>query len=72
MDTDAPGPTPDGQVQGIARFPEFLQNYSERQILSSSCLVGFHALALKYLVHEVRSFALSASDDENKNQKLLQ
>ena len=32
---------------GCARFPEFLQNFSERQILWSLYLVVFHALTLK-------------------------
>ena len=31
----------------LTRFPEFLQNFSERQILWSLCLVVFHALTLK-------------------------
>ena len=30
-----------------ARFPEFLQNFSERQILWSLCSIVFHALTLK-------------------------
>ena len=30
--------------QGCAWFPEFLQNFSERQILWSLCLVVFHVL----------------------------
>ena len=34
-------------MQGCACFPEFLQHFSERQILWSLCLVGFHALTLK-------------------------
>ena len=32
---------------GYACFPEFLQNFSECQILWSLCLVVFHALTLK-------------------------
>ena len=32
---------------GCACFPEFLQNFSERQFLLSLCLVVFHALTLK-------------------------
>ena len=32
---------------GCACFPEFLQNFSERWILWSLCLVVFHALTLK-------------------------
>ena len=32
---------------GCARFPEILQNFSERQILWSLCSVVFHALTLK-------------------------
>ena len=34
--------------QGRARFAEFLQNFSERQILWSLCLVVFLALTLKF------------------------
>ena len=33
--------------QGCAHFPEFLQNFSERQILLSLCSVVFHAFTLK-------------------------
>ena len=32
---------------GCARFPEFLQNFSKRQILWSLCLVVFHVFTLK-------------------------
>ena len=32
--------------QACTCFPEFLQNFSERQILWSLCLVVFHALTL--------------------------
>ena len=34
-------------VLGCALFPEFLQNFSERQILWSLCSIVFHALTLK-------------------------
>ena len=34
-------------TQGCACFPEFLQNFSERQILWNLCLAVFHALTLK-------------------------
>ena len=34
-------------MRGCARLPEFLQNFSEHQILWSLCLVVFHALTLK-------------------------
>ena len=34
-------------MQGCARFPKILQNFSERQILWSLCSVVFHALTLK-------------------------
>ena len=33
-------------MQGCARFPEILQNVSERQILCSLCSVVFHAFTL--------------------------
>ena len=32
---------------GRARFPEFTQNFSERQILWSFCSVDFHTLTLQ-------------------------
>ena len=32
---------------GCARFPEFTQNFSERQILWSLCSVDFHTLTLQ-------------------------
>ena len=34
-------------IQGCARFPEFLQNFTEHQILWSLCLLVFLALTLK-------------------------
>ena len=33
--------------QGCARFPEFVQNFSERQILWSLCSVDFHTFSLQ-------------------------
>ena len=41
--------------QGRARFPEFYQNFSERQILWSLCLVVFHALTLKLPIQTLLS-----------------
>ena len=35
-------------VQGCARFADFMQNFSKRQILWSLCLVVFRALTLKF------------------------
>ena len=32
---------------GCARFPEFTQNFSKRQILWSLCSVDFHSLTLQ-------------------------
>ena len=32
---------------GCAHFPEFMQNFSEHQILWSLCLVDFHSLTLQ-------------------------
>ena len=32
---------------GYAHFPEFMQNFSERQILWSLCSVDFHSLTLQ-------------------------
>ena len=40
-------PLKESRKQGCACFPEFLQNFSERQILWSLYLVVFHALTLK-------------------------
>ena len=39
-------------------FPNFLQNFSERQILWSLCPVVFHALTLKLLIQTSLSVAL--------------
>ena len=36
--------------QGCARFPEFLQNFSDRQIFWSLCLVVFLHLTIKYSI----------------------
>ena len=44
-------------LQGCARFPEFLQNFSERQILWSLCSVVFHALTLKLPIQTSLSVA---------------
>ena len=35
---------------GCARFPEFVQNFSERQILWGLCSVVFHAFVLKLAI----------------------
>ena len=43
--------------QGCARFPEFLQNLSERQILWSLCSVVFHALTLRLPIQTFLSVA---------------
>ena len=37
--------------QGCARFPEIVQNFSERQILWSLCSVDLLALTLKFKLH---------------------
>ena len=44
---------------GCARFPEFLQNFSERQILWSLCSVFFYALTLELPIQT----SLSAAPD---------
>ena len=41
---------PNKQEVWCARFLEFVQNFSERQILWSLCSVVFHAFALKLIV----------------------
>ena len=43
--------------QGCARFPEFLQNFSERQILWRMCSVVFLALTLKLPIQTSPSVA---------------
>ena len=45
------------RTQGCAHFPEFLQNFSERQILWSLCLVVFLALTLKLSIQTSLSVA---------------
>ena len=52
-----------------ARFPEILQNYSERQIVWIMCSVVFHALTLKLTIQTSLSMApklpISFSSTEN-------
>ena len=43
--------------QGCVQFPEFLQNFSERQILWSLCLVVFHAFTLRLPIQTLHSVA---------------
>ena len=43
------------RVQGCTRFHEFLENFSESQILWSLCSVVFHALTLKLPVQTLLS-----------------
>ena len=43
--------------QGCARFPEFTQNFSERQILWSLCSVDFHTLTLQLPIQTPHSVA---------------
>ena len=54
---------------GCARFPEILQNFSERQILWSLCLVVFHPLTLKLPIQTslsvVPKLPVSLSSAEN-------
>ena len=42
---------------GCARFPEFTQNFSERQILWSLCSVDFHTLTLQLPIQTPYSVA---------------
>ena len=42
---------------GCARFPEFTQNFSERQILWSLCSVDFHTLTLQLPIQTPHSVA---------------
>ena len=57
------------QHQRCARLDEILQNFSERQILWSFCLVLFHALTLKLPIQSslsvVSKFSVSLSSAEN-------
>ena len=43
--------------QGCARFPQFLQSLSERQILWSLCSVDFHTLTLQLPIQTLHSVA---------------
>ena len=45
------------KVLGCARFPEFVHNFSERQILWSLCLVDFHAFTLQLVIQTLHSVA---------------
>ena len=45
------------QQQGFARFPEFTQNFSVRQILWSLCSVDFHTLTLQLAIQTQHSVA---------------
>ena len=42
---------------GCARFPEFLQNFSEPQILQSLCSVDFHTFTLQLPIQTLLSEA---------------
>ena len=44
-------------AQGCARFPEFVQNFSEHQILWSLCSVDFHTLTLQLPIQTPHSVA---------------
>ena len=44
-------------TQGCARFHEFVQNFSERQILWSLCSVDFHTLTLQLPIQTLHSVA---------------
>ena len=56
-------------IHGCARFPEILQDFSERQILWSLCSVDFHALTLNLPIHTSLSVSpklqVSLSSTEN-------
>ena len=43
--------------QGCARFPDFVKNFSERQILWSLCSVDFHTLTLQLPIQTPHSVA---------------
>ena len=55
--------------QGCAHFPEFVQNFSERQILWSLYSVDFHAFTLQLPIQTLHSVApelqVSLSSHEN-------
>ena len=44
-------------ARGCARFPEILQNFSERQILWNLCSVGFHAFTMRFPIQTLLSMA---------------
>ena len=43
--------------QGCVRFPEFVQNFSERQILWSLCSVDFRTFTLQFPIQTLHSVA---------------
>ena len=44
-------------TQGCARFPEFVQNFSECQTLWSLCSVDFHTFTLQLPIQTLNSVA---------------
>ena len=54
---------------GCARFPEFVQNFSERQILWSLCSGVFHALTLKLPIQTSLSVAPKLQVSLSSNEK---
>ena len=61
-----------GGCRGCARFPDFVKNFSERQILWSLCSVDFHTLTLQLpiqtphsVAHELQVFASSLENRPN-------
>ena len=58
-------------IQGCARFREFLQNFSERQILWRMCSVVFHALTLKLPIQTSLSVAPELPVSLSSHEKCL-
>ena len=58
-------------IQGCARFPDYLQNFSERQILWRMCSVVFHALTLKLPIQTLLSVAPKLPVSLSSHEKCL-
>ena len=68
----------EGMFQGCARFPEFVQNFSECQILWSLCSVDFHTFTLHlpiqtlhFVLPELQVFVSSLKNCQNFSKTSL-
>ena len=60
-----------GTQWGCAHFPEFLQNFSQRQISWSLCSVDFHTLTLQVPIQTLHSVAPELQIFVSSLEKLL-